>query len=689
MSRERLHKLRNIGIIAHIDAGKTTTTERILYHAGLIHRLGNVDDGNTVTDFMPQERERGITIQSAAITCEWDGHQINLIDTPGHIDFTAEVQRALRVLDGGVVVFDGVAGVEPQSETVWHQADLYNVPRIALVNKMDRVGADLDNTVQMIRDRLKAHPLVVQMPIGREAALCGVVDLVTMRALFCDGEGSEPVVRDIPAELLAEAEGRRERMIEALADVDDDIALAYLDDKELDAETISGALRRATCANAAVPVLCGSALRNLGVWPLLDAIVAYLPSPLDIDPMVGQVPGEEEKVTCLPDDDEPMAALLFKISTDPYVGQLSFFRVYSGVVRRGMTVLNATVGQRERIGRLVRMHAGRREEVEEVCAGDIGAVLGFKSASTGQTICDNRRPVVLEQITFPAPVIEISVTPRSRVDEEKLGVALQRLSEEDPTLVVRHNEQTAETILAGMGELHLEVIVNRLKREFAVEVAVGAPKVAYCETITRRVQVQGRLVKQSGGHGQYAVVEIELEPLEAGSGFVFESKITGGAVPRQYIPSVEKGIIAAMRVGPLAKQPVVDIKATLVDGKYHEVDSSDRAFRAAGALALREGMLKAGPVVMEPVMKVEVVAPQDYTGDVIGNLSSRTATVSGIEPRASGVQCVTAYVPLARMFGYATTLRSATQGRGTFTMQFSHYQQVDNEVRRELLSDVA
>jgi len=687
---ERLRKLRNIGIIAHIDAGKTTTTERILFHTGKIHRLGNVDDGSTVTDFMPQERERGITIQAAAITCEWAGHQINLIDTPGHIDFTAEVQRALRVLDGGVVVFDGVAGVEPQSETVWHQADRYGVPRIAFVNKLDRTGADLDNTVDMIRTRLGARPVVLQMPIGREAALAGLIDLIEMRALsFTTDSASEPAVSEIPAAMRAEAAKRREEMLEALADADDEIALAYLDGEDISPERIREALRRATCRGAAVPVLCGSAMRNLGIQPLLDAVVAYLPSPLDVTPMTGRDPAGEQEIICHPDSAEPLAALVFKINNDPYVGKLSYFRVYSGVVRRGMTVLNASERKDERIGRLVRMYADHREEVEEVSAGDIGAVLGFKLARTGQTLCDARRPVVLEEITFPAPVIEMSIAPRNRAEQDRLSMALQRLAEEDPTLHVRENERTQETTIAGMGELHLDVFVDRLRREFKVDVLVGAPKVAYCETITRPVRVEGRLVKQTGGHGQFAVVVLEMEPLEAGAGFVFENKITGGDIPKEYIPAVEAGIIGAMKEGPLAKHPVVDLKVALVDGKYHEVDSSERAFQTAGAIGLRSGVLKANPIILEPIMRVEVVAPQEYTGDVIGDLTSRAALVTGIEPRSTGVQNITADVPLARMFGYATSLRSATQGRGTFTMQFSHYRQVSEETRKELVENVA
>ncbi|MEA3408385.1 MAG: elongation factor G [Chloroflexota bacterium] len=688
MTNGRLKQLRNTGIIAHIDAGKTTITERILFYTGLTHRVGSVDEGSTVTDFMPQERDRGITIQSAAITCTWQGHQINLIDTPGHIDFTAEVQRALRVLDGGVVVFDGVAGVEPQSETVWRQANGYNVPRIAFVNKMDRPGADLERTVKMIRERLKAHPVVMQIPIGREDDFRGIIDLITMKALFFEDESLEPTIRDIPKEMEDVAEEKRDKMLEAIADVDDDFAWAYLEDEELDREMIVETLRKVTCDNRAVPVLCGSGLHNVGIQPLLDAIVRYLPSPLDVEPMVGYTE-DDEAFVCDPTDEKSLAALIFKISTDPYVGKLSFIRVYSGTIHSGMPVLNATERTTERIGRLVRVHADQREEVKELKAGDIGAILSLKSARTGQTLCSEEQPVLLEQITFPTPVIKLALHPRTTADQEKLGKALRNLCDEDPTLYVHYDEDTGETILAGMGELHLEVIVERLKREFNVHVETGAPKVAYTETITRPIRVEGRLIKQSGGHGQYAVVVVDLEPLETGSGFVFEEEIRGGAIPKEYIPAVEKGIISAMQEGPLAKQPVVDIKATLVDGKYHEVDSSEQAFETAGAMALRDGLKRANPILLEPVMEVEAIAPQEYTGDVISDLSRRAADVRGIEPRSTGMQSVKAHVPLAQMFGYATALRSVTQGRGTFTMQFSHYQQVSEDTHEELVTQVA
>jgi elongation factor G len=684
----RLAHMRNIGIIAHIDAGKTTTTERILFHTGMIHRVGNVDDGNTVTDFMPQERERGITIQSAAITCEWAGYQINLIDTPGHIDFTAEVQRSLRVLDGGVVVFDGVAGVEPQSETVWHQANRYGVPRICFVNKLDRTGASLDNTVAMIRERLKAHAIVLQMPIGHEAGLKGIIDLVAMQAITFSADG-DPTYSEIPADLQAEAELRREQLIEGLADVDDHIAALFLDGESIPVDLLQTTLRQVTCGGKAVPVLCGSAFRNIAVQPLLDAVIAYLPSPADVKPMVGHVPWEETEITCHPDATAPMTALIFKISTDPYVGKLAFFRVYSGTLFTGETVLNASITRTERIGRLVRMHADHREDIESIGPGDIGAVLGFKNAHTGQTLSDPSNPVVLEEISFPAPVINMSIAPAKRADQDKLSMALQRLTEEDPTLQAHTDERTDETILAGMGELHLDVIVDRLRREFHVEVVVGAPKVAYCETITRAARAEGRLVKQTGGHGQFAVAEVILEPLPRGGGFIFENKITGGTIPREFIPAIEAGIIEAMKTGIIAKQPVIDIKATLVDGKFHEVDSSERAFESAGVLAFKAGMAKAGPILLEPIMRVEATAPQEYTGDIISDLSSRAAIVSGIELRAAGQQGVIANVPLAKMFGYATSIRSATQGRGTFSMEFSHYQQVTEETREALAKKTA
>lgn len=679
-----LETIRNIGIIAHIDAGKTTMTERILYYTGLTHRLGSVDEGTTVTDFMPQERERGITIQSAAITCTWHGHQINIIDTPGHIDFTAEVQRSLRVLDGGVVVFDGVAGVEPQSETVWRQADRYDVPRICFVNKMDRVGADYWRTVDSIAKRLGTNPVAVQMPIGAESEFCGVVDLVAEKAIhFCSKEHDEPVLADVPQELQAEVARRREQMIEALAEIDDDLAERFLEGEDLSPADLRAVLRRATLAGDLVPVLCGTALRNKGVQPLLDAVVDYMPSPLDVLPMTGQNLDTGETITCTADSQAPAAALVFKISTDPYMGRLAYFRVYSGVVRRGETLLNTGSGQRERIGRLVRMHADRREEVDEVHAGDIGAVLGLKTTTTGETLAAAARPVALEQITFPAPVIELAIAPHTKADQDRLSVALHRLLEEDPTLKVRQDERLGQTVLAGMGELHLDVVLDRLHREFGVGTRVGHPQVAYYETITRTARAQGKLVKQTGGRGQFAVVEIEVEPLPSGEGFVFENKVVGGNVPRQFIPAVEAGLRQAMARGVLAEQPLVDIKVTLLDGKSHEVDSSERAFATAASMALRQAVSRADPILLEPIMRVEVVAPDDYTGDVIGDLSARTASITGIDSRNGNGQSIQADVPLAAMFGYATALRSRTQGRGTFVMEFNHYAPIPLETMKE------
>jgi elongation factor G len=711
--KDHLEKGRNIGIIAHIDAGKTTITERILYHTGLTYRMGDVDEGTTVTDFMPQERERGITIQSAAVTCFWRDHQINIIDTPGHIDFTAEVQRSLRVLDGGVVVLDGVAGVEPQTETVWRQADRYQVPRVCFVNKMDRAGADFWGTLDMVTRRLGAKAVAIQMPIGVESSFRGVVDLIEQRAVIYpltgpfdpsarlrtsfaqdelragDGDGGdEPAITEVPPELQAEFQRRREQLIEQLADVDDEVAERYLEGEELAPEFLHAALRQATLAGQLVPFLCGTALRNKGVPPLLDAIVAYLPSPLDVPAIKGQDLESGAEILCQADESEPLAALVFKINTDPFVGRLAYLRVYSGALRRGQGVINASRDEKVRIGRLVRVFADRREEVDEIGAGDIGAVLGLE-ASTGETICAAERPVVLEKIAFPAPVMSVAIKPQSKADQDKMSLALHRLVEEDPTFQVRQDSRTKETIISGMGELHLEVLVDRMKREFNVAADVSAPQVAYYETITRPVTCEARLKRQTGGHGQYAHVVLELDPLEKGSGFVFEDKLRGMVIPRQYVPAVEAGIRDAMEEGVLAKHPLVDIKATLVDGSYHEVDSSDRAFRTAAAMALRDGVSKASPIILEPVMRVEVVAPEDCTGDVIGELSARGGTIVGIGPRANGLHDITAHVPLAAMFGYATSLRSRTQGRGTFSVEFDHYAQVPDEMAQELMKRCA
>ncbi len=689
-TESRLNNIRNIGIIAHIDAGKTTTTERILYYTGQTHRIGNVDEGTTVTDFMPQERERGITIQAAAITCYWRDHQINLIDTPGHIDFTAEVQRSLRVLDGGVVVFDGVAGVEPQSETVWRQADRFGVPRICFINKMDRVGADYWRAIASIVERLGANPIAVQIPIGAESDLSGVIDLIDMHAILnATNDGTQQVIAEIPTDLVDEANRRRGQLIEQLADVDDEIALLYLEETEIPAAVLRAAVRRATIGGRAVPVLAGSALRNKGVQLLLDAVVDYLPSPLDVPALTGRNPVTDEPVACPARTDDPMVALVFKIATDPYVGRLAYLRVYSGTIERGQMVLNPQTGDKERIGRLVRMHADHREEVERVQAGDIGAVLGLKTATTGETLSDPDRPVVLERISFPAPVIELSIAPLTKADQDKLGVALHRLAEEDPTLRVRHDSQTSETIIAGMGELHLEVAVDRLHREFRVGARVGQPKVAYTETITRSVISEGRLVKQTGGHGQFADVEIEMEPLPPGGGFVFENHLRGESIPRSYLPAIQRGIGDAMEHGVLGEYPVVDVKVSLVDGKYHEVDSSEGAFRIAAAMAFRDGMRKAGPVMLEPVMRVEIVAPDEFTGDIVSELNMRRATITGIELRGTTTQTIQAQVPLATMFGYATSLRSHTKGRGTFVMEFDHYAPVSEKQMLTMVRQVA
>jgi len=681
-----LRDVRNIGIIAHIDAGKTTTTERILFYTGRTHRMGNVDEGTTVTDWMEQERERGITITSASITCEWRGHQINIIDTPGHIDFTAEVQRSLRVLDGGVVVFDAVSGVEAQSETVWRQAERFGVPRICFVNKMDRVGADFWNTVGMIRDRLGAVPVPLQLPIGSEASFRGIVDLVANRAIvFLDDLGEKFEVTEIPEEMQEESAHHREELVSRVAEADEALLLKYLEGDPIEADELRKAVRQATLTGMAVPVLCGSSLRNKGVQPLLDAVVDYLPSPLDIPAVRGTHPvtgAEEERAA---DPAAPLASLVFKIVSDPYVGRLGYVRVYSGVLRTGSTVHNATSNRKERIGRILRMYANRREEIESISAGDIAAVVGLKVSSTGDTLCDSEHPIVLEAIRFPEPVISVAIEPRTKADQDKMTEALRRLADEDPTFKVRTDETTGQLLISGMGELHLEVLVDRMLREFRVQANVGRPQVAYRETITRPVRVQGRFVRQTGGRGQYGDVWLELEPLPKGSGFRFENAVRGGAIPQEYIPAVEQGVREALDAGVLAGFPLVDLLARLVDGSYHEVDSSEMAFKVAGSMALKSGAAKAEPVLLEPIMKVEVIVPEEYLGDVIGGLSSRRAQIQGMQPRPGGVQVVDALVPLADMFGYATDLRSITQGRGTFTMEFDHYDRVPAEIAERVL----
>jgi len=681
-----LERIRNIGIIAHIDAGKTTTTERVLFYTGKTHRLGNVDDGTTVTDWMEQERERGITITAAAITAFWRDCQINIIDTPGHIDFTAEVQRSLRVLDGGVVVFDAVAGVEPQSETVWRQADRYRVPRVCFVNKMDRTGADFYRTVNMIRDRLHARPLPVQLPMGCEEKFCGVIDLFEMQSvLWADDHGRTMDRGEIPADLREEAQQAHDTLIERIAETDEALTLEYLEGKTIPVESLKAALRKATVSGQLVPVLCGSSLRNKGVQLLLDAVVDYLPSPADIPPITGVNPYTRREEAREADEDGPFTALVFKIVSDPYVGRLAYFRVYSGAVKVGESVLNSTKGKKERLGRVIRMYADRREDIDEVLAGDIGATLGLKDSFTGETLCAASAPIVLESITFPEPVIRVAIEPRTAADQDKMAEALRRLSEEDPTFRVRTDETTGQTLIAGMGELHLEVLVDRMLREFRVGASVGRPRVAYRETITRPVRAEGKFIRQTGGHGQYGHAIVELEPMEKGKGFEFVDATRGGVIPREYIAPIEKGVKEAMESGVLAGYPLVDLKVTLVDGSYHEVDSSEMAFKVAGSMALKEGVAKAGPVLLEPMMKVEVVAPDEFTGDVIGNLSARRASIEGMQPRGDGTQAIDAHVPLAEMFGYATSLRSMTQGRGTFTMEFDHYVEVPDNVARAVL----
>jgi elongation factor G len=683
-----LERYRNIGIIAHIDAGKTTTTERVLYYTGRTHRLGSVDDGTTVTDWMDQERERGITIVAAAVSAEWKGYFVNIIDTPGHIDFTAEVQRSLRVLDGGVVVFDAVQGVEPQSETVWRQADRYSVPRICFINKMDRTGASFDRSVQSIRQRLGANPIPVQIPIGEESGFRGVIDLLANQAvLWTDSTGEAPSVVEIPPEYRAEAETRRAQLVEQVAELDETLTLKYLEGHEISVEELKAALRREVIKGKANPVLCGSALKNKGVQLLLDAVVDYLPSPLDLPPHHGVHPGTGEEEARGADEKAPLSALVFKIVSDPYVGRLAYFRVYSGTMKQGANVLNSVRGKRERVGRLIRMYADRREEIDEILAGDIAAVLGMKDTFTGDTLSDINNPILLENITFPEPVVSVAIEPKSMADQDKLSQALHKLSEEDPTFRVRNDETTGQTIISGMGELHLDVLVERMRREFNVHANVGRPRVAYRESITRAVpKSEYRYIKQTGGHGQYGHVVLALEPGAAGSGVIFEDKITGGSIPKEYIPAVEKGVKEAAEAGVLAGYPVVDIKITLKDGSFHEVDSNEMAFKMAATFAFREGVHKGSPVLLEPVMKVEVIAPEEYLGDVMGNLAGRRATIGGIEPRTGNVQAVHAMVPLAEMFGYATELRSSTQGRGVFTMEFDHYQALSEAVAAEAMS---
>jgi elongation factor G len=682
-----LDRTRNIGIMAHIDAGKTTTTERILYYTGINYKIGEVHEGTATMDWMVQEQERGITITSAATTCLWRDHRVNIIDTPGHVDFTIEVERSLRVLDGAVGVFCSVGGVEPQTETVWRQADKYQVPRIAFVNKMDRLGADFFRVVQMIKDRLGARAVPLQLPIGAEDKFIGVIDLVRMKAIVWEDESLGAKFRDeaIPEELASAAAECREKLIEAAADSDETIMEKYLEGHEISQAELTKAIRSATLAIKIIPVLCGSAFRNKGVQPLLDAVIEYLPSPLDIPPVKGIDPDTQAPDERPAKDDAPFSALAFKIMTDPFVGTLSFFRVYSGSLSAGASVYNSTKGKRERIGRLLKMHANKREEIKEVYAGDIAAGVGLRTATTGDTLCDENDPIILESIEFPEPVISIAIEPKSKADQEKLGLSLQKLAAEDPSFRVRTDEETGQTIISGMGELHLEIIVDRLLREFNVGANVGKPQVAYKETVRKPVEQQGKFIRQTGGRGQYGDVWIKLEPQQPGAGFEFVDAIKGGSIPREYIPAVEKGVKEATENGALAGYPMVDVKVTLFDGSYHDVDSSEIAFKIAGSMAFKEAARKASPVLLEPIMSVEVVVPEDFMGDVIGDLNSRRGKVLGMDTRPAA-QAIDARVPLAQMFGYATDLRSMTQGRATYTMQFSHYEPVPANVAEGIIA---
>jgi elongation factor G len=682
--------MRNIGIAAHIDAGKTTTTERILYYTGRTHKLGEVHEGTAIMDWMEQEQERGITITSAATTCEWRDIQINIIDTPGHVDFTAEVERSLRVLDGAVAVFDAVAGVQPQSETVWRQADKYSVPRICFINKMDRVGADFYHSVQTIIDRLKCRPVAIQLPIGAEEKFLGIVDLVEMRGVIWHDEtlGSQYDVVDIPDDLKEKAKEYRALMIEAISEHDEALMHKFIEGETITNDEIRAGIRKATIALKIFPVICGTAFKNKGVQTMLDAVVDYLPSPLDVPPIEGHDVDDPGKILVRhASDSEPFAALVFKIMTDPYVGQLAFFRVYSGTLKSGEHVFNVAKSRKERVGRLLRMHANKREEIQEIVAGDICAAVGLKTVSTGDTICDDVHPIVLESIDFPMPVIQLAVEPKTKADQEKMGMAIQKLAQEDPTFRVNTDPETGQTILSGMGELHLEIIVDRMMREFGVGANVGKPQVAYRETIRKHAEAEGRHIKQTGGHGQYGHVKIRVEPLPAGSGFVFENEVTGGRVPKEYINPTEVGIKEALEGGILAGYPMSDVKVTLYDGSYHDVDSSEMAFKIAGSMAIKEAARRAKPVLLEPIMAVEVVVPEDYMGDVIGDLYSRRGRIEATELRGT-TRIIKSMVPLSAMFGYATELRSRTQGRGSFTMHFGKYEEVPPAQSEEIVSKV-
>ncbi|HHW19932.1 elongation factor G [Thermodesulfovibrio thiophilus] len=689
MERFPLEKTRNIGIMAHIDAGKTTTTERILYYTGVTYKIGEVHDGAAVMDWMPQEQERGITITSASTTCMWKDLKINIIDTPGHVDFTIEVERSLRVLDGAIAVFDASAGVEPQSETVWRQADKYRVPRIAFMNKMDKLGADFFMAVDSMVEKLGANPVAVQIPIGTEEKFRGPIDLVEMKAYYFDDEtlGAKFVEDEIPAEYIEEAKKYRDKMIETLCDVDDRIMEKYLSGQEISVQEIRDAIRKGTIELKVTPVLCGSSFKNKGVQMLLDAIVYYLPSPLDVPPVKGVNPFDGTEIERKPSLDEPLTALAFKIMADPYMGSLTYVRVYSGVLASGSYVYNSTRNTKERVARIFRMHSNRREEIKEICAGDIGAIVGLKSTLTGDTLCDESNPIVLESIEFPEPVISVAIEPKTKADQEKLSLSLQKISQEDPSFRVSFNEETGQTIISGMGELHLEIIVDRLTREFKVGANVGKPQVAYKETIKLPAKSEGKFIRQTGGRGQYGHVWLDVEPMERGKGFEFVNKIVGGTIPREYIPAIEKGVIEAMEGGVLAGYPVVDVRVTLFDGSYHEVDSSEMAFKIAASMAFKDACKKADIVLLEPIMDVEVVVPEDYMGEVIGDLNSRRGKIQSMEKRGKA-QVIRAMVPLAEMFGYATDLRSKTQGRGTYTMQFSHYDEVPKNLTEQIIAKI-
>jgi elongation factor G len=684
-----LENTRNIGIMAHIDAGKTTTTERILFYTGVSYKIGEVHDGTAVMDWMVQEQERGITITSAATTCFWKDKRINIIDTPGHVDFTIEVERSLRVLDGAVAAFDSVSGVEPQSETVWRQADKYQVPRIAFMNKMDRIGADFYMSVQSMIDRLGANPVPIQIPVGAEDKFRGCVDLVAMKAVLFDDEtlGGKFVIEDIPADLVKKAKEYRGKMIEAISDIDDVVMQKFLDGEEPTEAEIKAAIRKGTIAMQIFPVVCGAAFKNKGVQLLLDAVVDYLPSPLDRPPVTGINPQTGKEDVRKASDSEPFAGIAFKIMTDPFVGQLTFVRVYSGTLRSGSYVYNSTKGTRERVGRLLKMHANKREELEQIYSGDICAAVGLKSTLTGHTLCDENKPIILEAMTFPEPVISVAIEPKTKADQERLGLSLQKLMQEDPSFRVMTDQETGQTIISGMGELHLEIIVDRLLREFKVDANVGKPQVAYRETIKKKVTAEGKYIRQTGGRGQYGHVVLELEPQEPGKGFEFENKVVGGAVPKEYITPVQKGISEAMENGVLAGYPMVDIKVRIIDGSYHDVDSSEMAFKIAGSMGFKEGAHKANPVLLEPFMAVEVVCAEEYMGDIIGDLSSRRGRVQGMNMRGAG-RVITAQVPLSEMFGYATDIRSKTQGRATYTMQFAHYEEVPKNIAEQIIAKV-